>query len=79
MKEIFQLQKDRVDWLAEVVANPIFQEAVVFAIAQYTRAMAGDPGDSLRIRGGVEVLGILKDLPAPKIERKPDERSKLKL
>ena len=76
MKEVFQLQKNRVDWLAETVANPFFKEAVVFAIAQHTRAMAGDPGDSLRIRGGVEVLNILKELPQPKIERK-DERPKL--
>ena len=75
MKEVFQLEKSRVDWLAEMVANPKFKEAKVFAIAQHARNLGSDPGDALRLKGGVEIFTILESL--PKTERKPDEQAKL--
>lgn len=75
MKEVFQLGKARVDWLAEVVANPMFKEAKVFAIAQHARNLGADPGDALRLKGGVEIFTILESLAKP--DRKPDENAKL--
>lgn len=74
MKAVFQTQDDRKRWLAEVVASPIFQEACVFAIAEYSRGL-GNPGDELRMRGAVEILKVLQDLPVT--HKKQEEMTKL--
>jgi len=63
MKEVFQRNKERTQWLADVVSHPFFKESCVFAIAQHSRFLGDKPGDEARMKGGVEILRILGELP----------------
>lgn len=73
MKKTFQTEAKRAQWLADTVANPLFNEAVSFALSEYASQVCGEENGSQKILGAKEAFEVLRVLPnkeTPKTENR---------
>lgn len=60
MKKTFQIETKRTQWLADTVANPLFSEAISFALSEYSSQVCSEENAGPKILGANEAFEVLR-------------------